>query len=418
MSFADKMPSKQYSQTEKDKVIFNLEQVLKDCKEKREPSEVERQTKSVINLSNENIRNFKIVEDDSVKIPNANRTLRRYENPVNKWFCYYTDNLQELQISKQNLEMPELTILALHGGALDYKELTKLEYAFGEKTCRWINYAYPGYDGFDDNRGSFKGTVREQCQLIAELLDYLEIGQIIFLGHSFGGYYRNYFTLMYPQRVIGIASIATHSFEHNVGFRTWVECIERPLREYQITQPELLKMIQKKPEKKREVVKMIQDSFKYIRSNFGVQLAEIEENKILTQIRILMQQDYPLEIKETFKFLSPNIPHLITFGFDDPLIALDKQTETIFYLLNNTSRKQFELKRTPEVEKILEGIDFDYKKDVFYDNFLFMFEKCGHVPHLKRANELGYCLRLFARLINYLNTTNQLNYLSTQFPKL
>lgn len=45
------------------------------------------------------MRNFKIVEDDTSKVSSVNRSLRKYENPETKWYCYYTDNLEDLGIS-------------------------------------------------------------------------------------------------------------------------------------------------------------------------------------------------------------------------------------------------------------------------------------------------------------------------------
>lgn len=85
-----------------------------------------------------------------IKVPTALRTLRKYENKQTNKYCYYSDNLEDLKISKKELEHPEITILTTHGGAFDYKEFGKLEHCFGERLCRWINFSFPGYDNFEN----------------------------------------------------------------------------------------------------------------------------------------------------------------------------------------------------------------------------------------------------------------------------
>lgn len=94
--------------------------------------------------------------------------------------------------------MPEITIVTSHGGAFDTSEFYKFESAFGERTCRWINFSLPGFDGVDERRGNYSGSVNDVSDLLEELLNHLNIKEFVFLGHSFGGFVRNYYSLKYP----------------------------------------------------------------------------------------------------------------------------------------------------------------------------------------------------------------------------
>lgn len=51
-----------------------------------------------------------------------------------------------------------------------------------------------------------------------------------------------------------------------------------------------------------------------MRDNFGVQLINMNTEKVCNSIRYIYQQDHPIELKETFKFINTSLPHLIVFG--------------------------------------------------------------------------------------------------------
>jgi len=67
-------------------------------------------------------------------------------------------------------------VVTAHGGAFDTSEFYKLETAFGEKTCRWINFCFPGYDGADERRGNYTGGAKDVSDLLEELLNHLDVG--------------------------------------------------------------------------------------------------------------------------------------------------------------------------------------------------------------------------------------------------
>jgi surfactin synthase thioesterase subunit len=55
---------------------------------------------------------------------------------------------------------------------------------------RWINFIVPGFDGADERRGSYKGTLSDIIELIFLLLrDGLRSqNKVVLLGHSMGSY--------------------------------------------------------------------------------------------------------------------------------------------------------------------------------------------------------------------------------------
>lgn len=59
----------------------------------------------------------------------------------NGWFCTYTDN-----ISRNTYFEHKSVILTVHGCPGDENDWKALEYYFGDKFCRWINFIVPGFD--------------------------------------------------------------------------------------------------------------------------------------------------------------------------------------------------------------------------------------------------------------------------------
>ena len=59
---------------------------------------------------------------------------------------------------------------------------------------RWINFITPGFDGYDERRGDYQGTIHDISKMLEKLLIFLKIkDNIILLGHSMGSYICYYF---------------------------------------------------------------------------------------------------------------------------------------------------------------------------------------------------------------------------------
>lgn len=76
-----------------------------------------------------------------------------------------------------------------------------------KESCRWINFVVPGFDGEDERRGTYNGSMRDLSELLVRLLKKLGVPKIIFVGHSMGSIYMTYFVQHYPQYVEGTVSI-------------------------------------------------------------------------------------------------------------------------------------------------------------------------------------------------------------------
>lgn len=176
----------------------------------------------IFDLCSRNNTNFGVPESlPFQKVAPANRKLRVYSNPESNWSCTYSDNLEALPTaSSLQFTSNSVCIVTVHGGFFDGSEWLKLEEQFGSNICRWVNITLPGFDGQPSTgRGSYSGGIVDTCKLILELLDHLKIPRVIFLSHSFGGFIRNYFTLLYPNRIAAIGSFTTHAINWNIELR-------------------------------------------------------------------------------------------------------------------------------------------------------------------------------------------------------
>jgi hypothetical protein len=66
------------------------------------------------------------------------------------------------------------TFLTIHGAPGDHREWAGLETEMG-KTCRWVNFIIPGFDGEDERRGGYDGSAAHLSQLIIKLIKALHV---------------------------------------------------------------------------------------------------------------------------------------------------------------------------------------------------------------------------------------------------
>lgn len=117
----------------------------------------------------------------------------------NGWFCNYTDNIDSHTYFKY-----QQVVLTLHGCPGDYKDWNRIEGAIGRNYIRWINFFIPGFDGEDERRGDYKGTLEDLCLMLIKLLNNLKLNKVILLGHSLGSFIVYRFALLYPERLAAI----------------------------------------------------------------------------------------------------------------------------------------------------------------------------------------------------------------------
>jgi hypothetical protein len=56
------------------------------------------------------------------------------------------------------------------------------------EVCRWINFIYPGYDGEDERRGDFDGSLEHMSQMLIAMVESRGIEKFVFLW-AFDGKY-------------------------------------------------------------------------------------------------------------------------------------------------------------------------------------------------------------------------------------
>jgi pimeloyl-ACP methyl ester carboxylesterase len=76
-----------------------------------------------------------------------------------------------------------------------------------DDTCRWVNVIIPGFDGQDERRANYTGSIQDFSQLLIMLLHHLQVSRIIYVGHSLGSILAGYFINKYPQYVRGYVNV-------------------------------------------------------------------------------------------------------------------------------------------------------------------------------------------------------------------
>ena len=66
---------------------------------------------------------------------------------------------------------------------------------------------FPGFDGEDERRGDYSGSVSDFSKLLIMLLENRKVGKIFYVGHSMGSYIASYFINTYPQYIKGYINI-------------------------------------------------------------------------------------------------------------------------------------------------------------------------------------------------------------------
>jgi pimeloyl-ACP methyl ester carboxylesterase len=59
--------------------------------------------------------------------------------------------------------------------------------------CRWVNITVPGFDQEDERRGTYSGSAEQFAEMIVRIIKKLNLGKVIYCGHSLGSIYAAYF---------------------------------------------------------------------------------------------------------------------------------------------------------------------------------------------------------------------------------
>lgn len=87
--------------------------------------------------------------------------------------------------------------------------------------CRWINFIVPGFDGLDERRGNYTGSVQDISRLITLVLDRLKVAQVVVCGHSMGSIFSGYLFDAYPQYFRGYINVTGIVNYWYIGLKTF-----------------------------------------------------------------------------------------------------------------------------------------------------------------------------------------------------
>ena len=110
--------------------------------------------------------------------------------------------------------------MTIHGAPGDHREWAGLEKEMAG-VCRWINFIVPGFDGEDERRGTYNGSVQDISKLITLVLNELNVPQVVLCGHSMGSIFFGYLFSVYPQYFRGYINITGIVNYWYVGLKTF-----------------------------------------------------------------------------------------------------------------------------------------------------------------------------------------------------
>lgn len=84
---------------------------------------------------------------------------------------------------------------------------------------------YPGYDGEDERRGTFDGSLEHMSQLLIQMTRSRGIEKFVFCGHSMGSMFMSYFVTHYRESLEGSISITGITDTWYIGLKTFYSLI-------------------------------------------------------------------------------------------------------------------------------------------------------------------------------------------------
>ena len=142
--------------------------------------------------------------------------VQRQKHFSNGWYITYTDNID----FHSSFSYP-YPVVTFHGCPGTQREWSIWEKSMDTNFVRWINIIVPGFDGLDERRGNYTGSLADIAKISDMLLESLGFPKVVVLGHSMGSYIGNAYTILYPQRVFGHGLIAPSTLGMDEGMRTF-----------------------------------------------------------------------------------------------------------------------------------------------------------------------------------------------------
>lgn len=88
-----------------------------------------------------------------------------------------------------------------------------------KEEIRWINFVIPGYDGINEKRGTYNGSMDNICTLVYKILISRGVKKAIFCGHSGGTVFFPFLWKKYPHIFKGYLNIAGITNFWSIGMR-------------------------------------------------------------------------------------------------------------------------------------------------------------------------------------------------------
>jgi pimeloyl-ACP methyl ester carboxylesterase len=368
-----------------------------------EPEEKELRNK----IDDINARNYKIfgltqqsiIEATKVKYVPCKQE-RRKAVFSNGNYVTYTDNID----NKEKFIYPWVSILTVHGNPGDEKEWNFLESSMHNK-CRFINFVVPGYDGETEIRNNYDGSYLDVCVSIKRLLDYLKIDKIYYCGHSMGSIIMRQFVYLFPHRIDALIMPASAPHNLYLGYTVFGSLV----REFYLNQvqdfnrlndPELRKQFHQGFNKlTQEVYFQVDPKEKKI--SFP-RLTETELSAWFKMTRNALLREHLAYIDR----IEPNIPKIIFFANNDPLVEWQSYYHHTDQMLKKDPINYEKGGITKEeVAKIL-NCDVNLLPNSLQELFLVVFDKGGHQVHVRHGKVIAELVEKFIQ-VNTLNAAKK-----------
>src|SRR5262249_28887128 len=157
------------------------------------------------------------------------RWIERAHPPVGKFIEVAGARLHVVELDRRERPSPDdLPLLLIHGAS---GNLEDMRLALGDRLAvrhRVILVDRPGH-GWSERLDADDITPARQAAMLSELLEQLDIGRAIVVGHSFGGTVATAMALDDPFRIAGLVLIAPVAYPWSTGIAWYYTLAATPL---------------------------------------------------------------------------------------------------------------------------------------------------------------------------------------------
>jgi pimeloyl-ACP methyl ester carboxylesterase len=338
---------------------------IKSGIDSRTPQKISEHSSFVKRLTHKNLGDLQIQLTPKLSQKYTFPTLKRIdlEDGI---YCNVTDNSIE----------SELAIVTLHGAPGHVSEWAGLEEEMKGR-YRWINMMIPGFDGEDERRGTYDGTLKGFENLFFRLAKSLKLKRVVICAHSFGTTVGFHLASTLPFLIEGFINIAGVGsvWPNGMSFMYKATVVDLGYHQEHMKKSRLFD----KDEHRGEIYQKYVNNFqKNDYSQYKIPL--LSQSEYFGFLRLAFKT--PMQFDELFHRYGryPKL-RVLAFGASDPIYSPDRISSTICTLLSGEcsylhsphSQKLFKVIKSPLERRLKKELGIEIEGDRIQEYLCFSF---------------------------------------------